>query len=74
MAERKDTNALQRGEYRYLRDAGIEHDLIETDVFGKLTLNVMMEDTRYVRYFLGLPMISEVITLLMWEGFWLWLK
>ena len=35
MAKRNDTDALQ---YRYLRGSGIEDALIETEVFGKLTL------------------------------------
>ena len=59
---------------RYMRGSGIEDALIETEVFGKLTLNSLLEGTRYVRYFQGLSIISDVISSLMWEGFWLWLK
>ena len=59
---------------RYLRGSGIEDALIETEVFGKLTLKFVLEGTHYVRSFQGLSMISDVITSLMWEGFWLWRK
>ena len=59
---------------RYLRGSGIEDACIETEVFGKLTLNYVLEGTHYVRSFQGLSMFSDVIIFLMWEGFWLWLK
>lgn len=36
---------------RYLRGSGIEDGLIETEVFGKLTLNSVLEGTHYVRFF-----------------------
>lgn len=57
---------------RYLR-SGIEDGLIETEVFGKLTLYSVLEGTHYVRLFQGISIVSDVITSLMWEGFWLWL-
>lgn len=59
---------------RYLRESGIEDGLIETEVFGKQTLNSVLEGTHYVRSFQGISIVSDVITSLMWEGFWLWLK
>ena len=57
---------------RYLTGSGIEDGLIETEVFGKLTLNSVLEGTHYVRSFQGICIVSDVITSLMWEAFWLW--
>ena len=58
---------------RYLRGSGIEDSLIETEIYGKLTLNSVLEGTHYVRSFQGILIVSDVITSLMWEAFWLWL-
>ena len=58
---------------RYLQGSGIEDDLIETDVFGKLTVHSVLEGTHYVRSFQGICIISDVINSLMWQAFWLWI-
>ena len=47
--------------------------LIETEVFGKLILNYVLEGLHYVRSFQGILIVSDVITSLMWGGFWLWI-
>ena len=65
MGERKDTDVLQLGG---ISISDIEDALIETEVFGNLTLNSMLEGTHYVRSFQGLSVISDVITSLMWEA------
>ena len=51
---------------------GIEDGLIETEVFGKLTLNSVLEGTHYVRSFQSITIVSDVIRSLMWEAFRLW--
>ena len=38
----------------YIRGSGIEDALIETEVFGKLTLNSVLEGNHYVRFFHGM--------------------
>ncbi len=58
---------------RYLRGSGMEDGLIETEVFGKLTLNAVLEGTHYVRSFQGISIVSDVISSMMWEGFCVWL-
>ena len=59
---------------RYLRGSGIEDGLIETKIFGKLTLHSVMEGTHYVRSFQGILIVSDALNSLMWEGFWFWLR
>ena len=56
-----------------IRGTGIEDALIETEVFGKLTLNSVLEGNHYVRYFHGMIMLSDMISSLAWETFWQWL-
>ena len=58
---------------RYIRGSGIEDALIETEVFGKLTLNSVLEGNHYVRSFHGMIMLSNMISSLAWEAFWQWL-
>ena len=58
---------------RYLRGSGIEDALIEPEVFGKLTLNSVLEGNHYVRSFHGMIMLSDMINSLAWETFWQWL-
>lgn len=55
---------------RYLQGSGIEDALIETDVFGKLTLNSVLEGSHYVRSFHGIIMISDLMSSLAWAAFW----
>ncbi len=42
-------------------------------MFGKLTLNAVLEGTHYVRSFQGISIVSDVISSMMWEGFCVWL-
>jgi hypothetical protein len=58
----------------FLRGSGIEDGLIETEIFGKMTLNSVLEGSHYVRSFLGMSIISDVISSLMWEAFWSWMR
>lgn len=59
---------------RYLKGSGIDDGLIETQVFGKVTLNSVLEGNHYVRSFHGLMMVSDTLNSLAWEAFWEWLK
>ena len=51
-------------------ESGIEDALIETGVFGKLTLKTVPEGSHYVRSFRGIMMVLDLISLLVWESFW----
>ena len=46
---------------RYLKGSGIDDALIETQVFGKLTLNSVLEGSHYVRSFHGIMMVSDLL-------------
>ena len=59
---------------RYLLGSGIEDGLIETETFGKLTVNYVLEGSHYVRSLQDIIIVSDVITSLMWEEFWLWVS
>ena len=67
------TKILLKCASRYLRGSGLEDALIEEEVFGKLTLNGVLEGTHYVRSFHGIMMISDLISSLSWEACWSWL-
>ena len=47
--------------------------LIDTEVFGKLTLNSVLEGNHYIRSFHGMIMLYDMISSLVWETFWQWL-
>ena len=55
---------------RYRRGSGIEDALIETGVFGKLTLKTILEGCHCVRSFRGIMMVSDLISSLACEFFW----
>ena len=64
------TKVILRCAGRYLRGSGIEDAFIENDIFGKLTLNAVMEGRHYARSITGMIMVSDLISSLMWEAFW----
>lgn len=58
---------------RHFKGSGVDDALIETPVFGKLTLNSVLEGNHYVRSFHGIMMVFDLLNSLAWESFWEWL-
>ena len=48
--------------------------MIECEVFGKLSLNSVLEGTHYVRSMKGILLISDMLNSLAWESFWQWIN
>lgn len=46
----------------YLRESGIADGFIETQVFGKLTLNSVLEGSHYTHSFNGIMVVSELLS------------
>ena len=55
---------------RYLRGSGIEDAVIECEVFGKQTLNSVLEGSHYARSMKGILLISDMLSSLAWKSFW----
>ena len=68
------TKTLLKCGGRYIQASGVDDGLIEKGIFGKLTLNQVLEGTHYVRSLYGLLLASDLISSLAWEAFWVWGK
>ena len=51
--------------------SGAEDALFEYEVFGKQVLHSVLVGSHYVRSLQGLMIVSEVLSALQWESFWL---
>lgn len=65
------TKVLLRCAGHYLSGSGVEDAVIESEVFGKQVLHAVLAGSHYVRSLQGLLIVSEVLSALQWESFWL---
>ena len=65
------TKALLRCAGRYLSGSGVDDVLNENEVFGKRDLHSVLNETHYVHSLQGLFIVSEMLSDLEWESFWL---
>ena len=65
------TKVLLRCAGCYLPGSGAEDALIECEVFGKQILHSVLAGSHYVKPLQGLMIVSELLSALQWESFWL---
>ena len=56
---------------KLIKGSGFEDALVETKVFGLKVVESVLGGTHYVRSLRGLLIVSEVLTMMQWEAFWL---
>ena len=54
---------------RYLCGSGMDHALIEREIFGPKTLATVLSGGHYVQSFKGMLIVSDVLDCLMWSAF-----
>ena len=55
---------------KYVNGCGLEDALIETNVFGKKTIQAVLGGTHYVRSLRGIQILFAAIQSIKWQAFW----